>query len=99
MFIRGFRVARTLGILPKHLKAAADSPPGPGGHDSGPDNELISIPATTEVGLRFNFSLTSAEISKYLDPLHSLLGYIIEVTATLLAFHLFLRLYISCPRL
>ena len=52
MFIRGFRVARTLGILPKHLKAAAvDGPPDPEGHDSEPDNELISIPATTKVGL------------------------------------------------
>ena len=55
MFIRGFRVARTLRILPKHLEAAADSLPGPEGHDSEPDNELISIPATTKVGLRLTF--------------------------------------------
>ena len=55
MFIRGFRVARTLGILPKHLKAAADSPPDPEGHDSEPDSKLISIPGTAKVGLPFNF--------------------------------------------
>ena len=65
MFIRGFRVARTLGILPKHLKAAADSPPDPEGHDSEPDNELISIPAVTKVGLRFDFSLTSTGSLKF----------------------------------
>jgi len=89
VFIRGFRVARTLRILPKHLKAAADNPPDAEGHDSEPENELISIPVATKVGLRFNFSLTPTEISKYLDPLHLLLGYIsgIKVTATLLAFH------------
>lgn len=88
MFIRGFRVARTLGVLSKRLKAAADSPTEPEGHDSEPNNELISVPATTDVGLWFNFSLTSTEISKYLDPLQLLLGYINEVTTAPLAFHL-----------
>ncbi|KAI0293758.1 hypothetical protein BC826DRAFT_366579 [Russula brevipes] len=49
VFIRGFRVARTLKILPKHLKAAADPPQDSDGNDYEPERELISIPAATTV--------------------------------------------------
>lgn len=49
MFIRGFRVARTLRIFPKHLKAAAGPPPDPDGYDGEPDLEVVSIPATSKV--------------------------------------------------
>ena len=49
MFIRGFRVARTFRILPKHLKAAAGPSSDPGGYDCEPDVEVVSIPATPKV--------------------------------------------------
>ena len=49
MFIRGFRVARTLGILPKHLKAAAGPSSHTGGYDYESDTEIVSIPATSKV--------------------------------------------------
>jgi hypothetical protein len=49
VFIRGFRVARTFRIFPKHLKAAAGPSPGPDGYDSEPDLEVVSIPATSKV--------------------------------------------------
>lgn len=65
MFIRGFRVARTFRILPKHLKAAGgpkDSEPegpsdGPSGSGLSPDQdsynredlEAVSIPGTSKV--------------------------------------------------
>jgi len=48
MFIRGFRVARsTLGILPKHLKAAAGPSPDSEGYDHELDSVPISMPAVT----------------------------------------------------
>ncbi|KAF8477776.1 thioredoxin-like protein [Russula ochroleuca] len=62
VFIRGFRVARTFRILPKHLKAAAGPSSDPDGYDCEPDLEVVSIPAT----------------SKYRDPLQILLDYIAE---------------------
>ena len=49
MFIRGFRVARTFRILPKHLKAAGGPPPDSGGYDSEPDIEAVSIAASPRV--------------------------------------------------
>ena len=49
MFIRGFRVARTFRILPKHLKAAGSPPPDSDGYDSEPDVEAVSIAATPKV--------------------------------------------------
>jgi len=53
IFIRGFRVARVLGILPKQLKGAGGPNSDPeGDHDCDePDKELISIPASTKVKL------------------------------------------------
>jgi hypothetical protein len=51
IFIRGFRVARTLGILPKHLRAAAKPSTDTDGDDwdSGPEVRLISIPTVSKV--------------------------------------------------
>jgi hypothetical protein len=49
VFIRGFRVVRSLRILPKRLKAAAGPSADPGGYDHDPDTEVISIPADTQV--------------------------------------------------
>ena len=80
--IRGFRVARTLRIWPKHLKAAADSAPDPEGDGGDSDKGLVSIPAGTQVRTQFNFSRSSAEISKYQDPLQLLLSHAVEVTTT-----------------
>ena len=48
VFIRGFRVARSFWLLPKHLKAAAGPSPDPG-YDRGPDTELASTPAIPKV--------------------------------------------------
>jgi hypothetical protein len=48
VFIRGFRVAQTFRILPKHLKAAA-GPSEPEGYDCDTEAELLSIPAITKV--------------------------------------------------
>lgn len=83
--IRGFRVARTLRIWPKHLKAAADTAPDPEGDDGESDKGLVPIPAGTQVRTQFNFSRSSTETSKYQDPLQSLLSYSVEVTTTRLA--------------
>ena len=47
MFIRGFRVSRTLWKFPRRLKAAGS--PSTDWDDREPDIELISIPATTKV--------------------------------------------------
>ena len=49
MFVRGFRVARTFKILPKHLKAAGSPSPDSGGYDSEPDIEAVSIAASPRV--------------------------------------------------
>jgi hypothetical protein len=48
IFIRGFRVARTLGIFPKHLKAAAETPEADE-FDEAPGLGLVSTPAVTKV--------------------------------------------------
>jgi hypothetical protein len=49
VFIRGFRVTRTLRILPKHLIAAAGPSSDPDEYDDEPDPELTAIPAITKV--------------------------------------------------
>jgi len=49
IFIRGFRVTRTLRILPKHLIAAAEPSSDSDEHSNDPDIELTSIPNITEV--------------------------------------------------
>jgi hypothetical protein len=50
VFVRGFRAARTFGIFPKHLKAAAE-PSDADEYDDGPgpERELISMPAVARV--------------------------------------------------
>ena len=86
MFIRGFRVARTFKILPKHLKAAGRPSPDSDGYDSEPDIEAVSIAVTRKV---FDFSRyfwRLIDVSKYQDPLHILLDYIAEVRPTGLTF-------------
>lgn len=60
MFIRGFRVARTFKILPKHLKAASGSSSDPDGYDYKPDIEAVSIPATQKVKHFFTFLFRSS---------------------------------------
>jgi hypothetical protein len=82
VFIRGFRVARSFWILPKHLKAAAGPSQNPGGYDRDPGTELISIPAVTQVKDSVWLSSFFSDVSKYRDPLHLLLEYIAEVSAT-----------------
>ncbi|KAH8991266.1 hypothetical protein EDB92DRAFT_688194 [Lactarius akahatsu] len=69
IFIRGFRVARKLKILPPRLKGAAGPNPDPEGYDEEPDAELMSIPTVPE----------------YRDPLHILLEYIAELLLALTA--------------
>ncbi|KAN0127578.1 hypothetical protein V8E53_014605 [Lactarius tabidus] len=63
IFIRGFRAARMLKILPPRLKGAAGPNPDPDGYDREPDAEpmpkLVALP-------------------EYQDPLHLLLEYIAE---------------------
>jgi hypothetical protein len=49
VFIRGFRVARTFKILPKHLKAAAGPSPDLDDYDLEPEIDVVSIPATSKV--------------------------------------------------
>jgi len=53
IFIRGFRVARTVAILPRHLRASAKPSESLDAdrydRDSGPDVEPISIPAVSKV--------------------------------------------------
>ena len=49
MFIRGFRVARTFRILPKHLKAAGGPSPDSDDYDSEPDIEAVSMAASPKV--------------------------------------------------
>jgi hypothetical protein len=49
VFIRGFRVARTFRILPRHLKAAAGPSPDQDGYDFEPDIDVVSISATPKV--------------------------------------------------
>ena len=81
IFIRGFRVARTLGILPKHLRAAAKPPTDTDGDDwdSGPEVELISMPTVSKVShLVFVFKFLF-DPSKYQDPLHFIFGYVAGV--------------------
>ncbi|KAI0281878.1 hypothetical protein BC826DRAFT_1067562 [Russula brevipes] len=56
VFIRGFRVARTLRILPKHLKAAAGPTPDSGDHGREPDAEPVSIPAIQITEILFIYS-------------------------------------------
>jgi hypothetical protein len=50
VFVRGFRVARTFGIFPKHLKAAAGTSDADEYDDGpGPEREFISMPAVAKV--------------------------------------------------
>ena len=49
VFLRGFCVARTLRILLKHLKAAAEPPPDADGDDDEPYMELVLLPNVTKV--------------------------------------------------
>jgi hypothetical protein len=51
VFIRGFRVVRMLGILPRQLKGVAGPNPSPDGDhdDDEAGKELVSIPASAKV--------------------------------------------------
>ncbi|KAI9511932.1 hypothetical protein F5148DRAFT_1280314 [Russula earlei] len=60
IFIRGFRVARTLRVLPRQLRAAAKPAPREDDYDYGPNLGLIS----------------TATFLEHLDPLHLLIEYI-----------------------
>lgn len=55
VFIRGFRVVRILGIMPRQLKGAAGPNPSPdGSHDDDePDKGLVPTPAFSGVRIPF----------------------------------------------
>ncbi|KAI9440174.1 hypothetical protein BJY52DRAFT_1129192 [Lactarius psammicola] len=48
IFVRGFRVKRTLKIFPR-VRGAADPTPEPSKNDDEPETEVVSIPSVTEV--------------------------------------------------
>ena len=87
VFIRGFRVARTLWKFPKRLRAAAGPSTDRYDDEPGSDKELISIPATNAKVNMTVLSLpwSSSEIYKYRDLLHILLDFIAEVSTTYIA--------------
>ena len=84
IFIRGFRVARTLGILPKHLRAAAQPPTDADDNDqdSEPDMELISIPPMSKVKYVVYCDISSPYLisQKYQDPLQFIFDYVAKVS-------------------
>ena len=81
IFIRGFRVARVFGILPRQLRGAAGPNPDLDGHGGEPDMELIPIPAVTKVKYSVrHFLVAFIRAFKYQDPLHLLLEYVAEVS-------------------
>ena len=80
MFIRGFRVARTFWISPKHLKAAAGPSSDSGGYDRDPDTEVISLSANSKVKRSIRLFSVFSDALKYRDPLHVLLEYIAGVS-------------------
>ena len=84
MFIRGFRVARSFGILPRRLEAAAGLDPDPGGYDYDPDKEVVSIPGNSQVrdSVRLLSVCSGSDVFKFRDPLHLLLDYIAEVSTS-----------------
>jgi len=80
IFVRGFRVARILSIWPR-LRGAGPAPDlGEREPESDRRLELISIPADTDVCSRCHHFLSSADVSKYQDPLHILSAHIAEVS-------------------
>ena len=52
IFVRGYRVARTLKIFPR-LKGAAGDSPDPSGDDCEPELEVVSLPIFTQVNSFF----------------------------------------------
>ena len=76
------RYARTLGILPKHLGAAAKPSTNMDGNDwgSGPDVELISMSTVSNVSYLVYVFKSSFELSKYQDPLYFIFDYVSEVS-------------------
>jgi len=82
IFIRGFRVARTLGILPKHLRAAAEPSTDMAGNDrdSGREVELISMPTVSEVSYLVYAFDPLFDPPKHQDPLHFIFEYVAGVS-------------------
>jgi hypothetical protein len=76
--------------LPRRLEAAAGPSSDPGGYDYGPDRQVISIPANTQVkdSVRLWSLSPGSDDLKFRDPLHLLLDYIAEVSNTNLVFFL-----------
>jgi hypothetical protein len=70
--------------LPRTLKGAAGPNPDPKGSDFEPDSEVELLPISTvpEVKCFSVLSIPCLKTSKYRDPLHTLLDYIAEVSAT-----------------
>jgi len=83
IFIRGFRVVRRLGILPRQLRGAAGPNPSlDRDHDHDKQHmELVSIPSATTVRRSNCHFPASIHSSKYRDPLHVLLEYITNVSS------------------
>ena len=82
IFVRGFRATRIAKILPWLRGAAGPARiPGEDHHDEDDsDTQVTSIPSNTDVRLSIRHSnLCLPDISKYQDPLHTLLEYIATV--------------------
>ena len=70
--------------MPRRLEAAAGPSSDPGGYDYGPDTEVISMPANSQVKdcIRHLLACPGSDVLKFRDPLHLLLDYIAEVSNT-----------------
>lgn len=65
----------------QQIKGAAEPKPDPREEDYEPENEVVSIPSVSEVrSLSLQITFTSYMYSKYRDPLHVLLNYIVKVS-------------------
>ncbi len=81
VFIRGYRVTRVFGILPRRLRAAAGPNPSLDDDDES-DKELISLYSAKKVTYSYPGRLPKSfiKLSKYCDPLHTLLEHVAEVS-------------------
>ena len=79
IFVRGFRVKLILGKF-HQIKAEAEPKPDPCEKDHEPEKEVVSIPSVSEVRPLTLIIQPSFMCSKYQDPLHIILDYIVKVS-------------------